>query len=98
MGAYSDDALRQLVDLRERGGELTADQKRALVSWLQTDDNLREELQRELEEAGYDPRPEPLSAGHEADLRARGLLERRSLRERLSGIFRKRIGKRSRDA
>ena len=60
MSAYRDDALRQLVELRARGGELSADQKQALVSWPQTDNDLRE-LQRELEAAGYDPRPAPLS-------------------------------------
>jgi hypothetical protein len=90
MGAYNDDALRQLVELREKRGELTPDQKRALVGWPQTDDDLREELQRELEEAGYDPRPMALSAAHEADLRAKGLL-RPSLRERFLGTIRKRI-------
>ena len=61
MSAYRDDALRQLVELRARGGELSADQKQALVSWPQTDNDLRGELQRELEAAGYDPRPAPLS-------------------------------------
>ena len=78
MGVYNDEALRQLVELREKGGELTAEQKQALVSWLQTDDELRRELQSELVEAGHDPRPTPLSAGHEEDLRAKGLLEERS--------------------
>ena len=55
MSAYHDDALRQLVELRARDGELSADQKQALVSWPQTDDDLRVELQHELEAAGYDP-------------------------------------------
>lgn len=93
MGTYNDDALRQLVELREKGGELATEQKQALVGWLQIDEDLRSELQRELEEAGHDPRPMPLSAGHEEDLRAKGLLEKPPLLQRLSDAIRKRFSR-----
>lgn len=91
MSAYTDDALRQLVELREKGGELTAEQKQALVAWPQTDDDLREALQRELEASGYDPRPRPISAAQEADLRARGVLEEPSLLRRVMTAARARL-------
>ena len=88
MSAYRDDALRQLVELRARGGELSADQKQALVSWPQTDDDLRVELQRELEAAGHDPRPAPLSP---ADLRAMGVLDEPSSLQRVIAGVRARL-------
>jgi hypothetical protein len=91
MSAFHDDALRQLVELRARGGELSADQKQALVSWPQTDDDLREELQRELEAAGYDPRPTPLSPAQEADLRAAGVLDEPSVLQRVIAGVRTRL-------
>lgn len=88
MSAYTDDALRQLVELRERGGELSVEQKQALVSWPQTDDDLRAELQRELEEAGHDPRPAPLSPAQEADLLARGVVIEPSVLQRVVAAVR----------
>jgi hypothetical protein len=93
MGVYNDEALRQLVELREKGSELTAEQKQALVGWLQTDDGLRRELQSELRAAGYDPRPTPLSAAHEEELRAKGLLESGSFVKRLVEAVRARFGR-----
>jgi hypothetical protein len=91
MSVYRDDALRQLVELRARGGELSTDQKQALVSWPQTEDDLRVELQRELEAAGYDPRPAPLSPAQEADLRALGVLDEPSVLERIIAGVRARL-------
>jgi hypothetical protein len=94
MGAYTDDALRQIVELREKGGELSGEQKQALVAWPQTHDDLRAELQRELEASGYDPRPRPLSAAQEAELRARGVLEEPSLLRRVVAAVRARFRRR----
>jgi hypothetical protein len=94
MGAYSDDALRQLRELREKGGELTAEQKQALVGWAQTEDDLRHDLQSELKEAGYDPRPIPLSPAHEEELRAKGLLEEPGSFQRVVHALRGRIRRR----
>jgi hypothetical protein len=94
MSAYTDDALRQLVELHERGGDLSVEQKQALVSWPQTDDGLRTELQRELQDAGYDPHPAPLSPAQEAELRARGVVIEPSALQRVVAAVRSRLRRR----
>jgi hypothetical protein len=94
MSPYNDDSLRQLVELRAGGGELSIDQKQALVSWPQTDDDLRIELQRELDEAGYDMRPAPLSPAQATELRAKGVLDEPSVLKRVFAAVRTRLRRR----
>jgi hypothetical protein len=94
--SYNNDALRQLLALREEpGGFLSREQIEALVDWDQTPEATRRELQAELAALGApDTAPAPRTARETDALREKGSLEdegprRPTLLQRIRSVLRR---------